>query len=189
MIRRIPAPDEHCPYQLDHVYQREWPGLNGRPSFRVTATPMRQRLSLVTRQDVITEGRHGTGARALYRWQIDWVKHNDKAWCKRHPQASEARILERFRTRWAKTDCWVLEIALQDPIRCMAEQRDILSGKTMRGITSDLSDQYVSSGGIDPYAEGVDEATLTRITTGDLRRPTRMERRRERRDRLFEEKA
>lgn len=173
VIRRIPATDteQTCPYHVGNVYQRKLPGLNGRPSFRVQKpAPVRQRLADVTRADVIAEGRHGSSARALYRWQIDWVKDNDRAWHKRHLTASDALILERWRKRWAGTDCWVLTIALQDPVRCMAEQRDILSGKTMRGLTSNLSDQYVSSGGIDPYAEGVDEATLTRIVAGELER-------------------
>lgn len=163
MIRRIPAPDEHCPYQRCIIYQRKWPGLNGRPSFRLTADPVRQKLADVTRPDVVTEGRHGNTARSLQKWRIDWVKHNDRAWHARHPQASDELLLERWRKRHASGYCWVLVIALQDPVRCMAEQRDILSGKTMRGLTSNLSDQYVSSGGIDPYAEGVDLATLTRL--------------------------
>jgi hypothetical protein len=174
------------PYVRGHVYQRKLPGLNGRPSFRVTAEPRKQRLGLVTARDAIQEGVITGNARALQRWQIDWVKRHDPRWYTLHLSASDDDVLRRFRTMFAKRDCWVLEIALQDPVRLMAEQRDILSGKTMRGLTSDLSDQYVCSGGIDPYAEAVDAATQARITAGDLRRPTRDQRRQARRTRLFE---
>jgi hypothetical protein len=182
VIRRVPAFDDEqqCPYVVGGVYQRKLPGLIGRPSIRVTAPPYRQRLGDVTQRQVIAEGRMD-GRRALERWRIEWVKQHD-GWAKRHRTASDAEVLARWRTTHANRYCWVLTIALQDPVLCMAEQRDILTGKTMRGLRSDLSDQYVRSGGIDPYAEAVDAATLVRLATGRL---TRDERRHARRRRLF----
>lgn len=191
MIRRVPAFDDEtaCPFEIGGVYQRKLPGLSGRPSFRVTMPPIRQRLGDVTHRAVILEGRI-TGRRALERWRIEWVKQNDR-WAGLHRTASDEDVLRRWRTRHADRYCWVLTIALLDPVRCMAAQEDILSGRTMRGLSSDLSDQYVASGGIDPYAEAVDEATLTRIVAGELKarmesRLSRTERRQARRVRLFE---
>jgi hypothetical protein len=190
VIRRVPAFDDEqqCPYEIGGVYQRKLPGLTGRPSFRVSEDnpPWRQRLGDVTQRQVIAEGRID-GRRALERWRIEWVKQHD-GWAKRPPHrtASDADVLARWRTTHATRYCWVLTIALQDPVLCMAEQRDILTGRTMRGLSSDLSDQYVRSGGIDPYAEAVDAATLIRLAAGRL---TRTERRLERRTRLFGSEA
>lgn len=188
MIRRVPAsPDDpEDRFVQGGVYQRKLPGLSGRPSFRVTLPPIRQRLGDVTQRQVIAEGRMD-GRRALERWRIEWVKQHD-GWANRPPHrtASDAEVLTRWRTTHADRYCWVLMIALQDPVLCMAEQRDILTGKTMRGLSSDLSDQYVRSGGIDPYAEAVDAATLVRLATGRL---TRTEKRQARHARLFGSKA
>lgn len=192
VIRRVPAFDDEqdCPFVQGGVYQRKLPGLSGRPSFQVKLPPIRQRLGDVTHRQVIAEGRIGGSARALSRWRIDWVKQNDR-WSSLHRTASDEDVLRRWRTRHADQHCWVLTIALLDPVRCMAAQEDILSGRTMRGLSSDLSDQYVASGGIDPYAEAVDEATLTRIVAGELTarmesRLSRKERRQARGRRLFE---
>jgi hypothetical protein len=190
VIRRVPAFDDEtvCPFEVGGVYNRKLPGLTGRPSFRVMLPPIRQRLGLVTHKQVIAEGRIQSN-RALDRWRIDWVKQHDR-WARTHRTASDAEILERWRKAHAGRDCWVLTIALLDPVRNMAEQRDILSGKTMRGLKSDLSDQYVASGGIDWHAEAVDGATQDRISAGELHPRavgvSRMERRRLRRQRLFE---
>lgn len=170
MIKRIPAPDEHCPYQLDGIYQRKWPGLAGRPSFKVTATPLRQCLADVTHRDVILEGRIGGNARALSRWRIDWVKQHDR-WAKLHPTASDEEILTRWRTRHAKRHCWVLTIALLDPIRCMAPQSRILTEVARRGTAQNKGrivpdgDEYTTatSATIDREAEAVDRATLARL--------------------------
>lgn len=190
MIRRVPAFDDEqaCPFVQGDIYQRKLPGLSGRPSFRVTMPPVRQRLGDVTHRQVIAEGRM-SGWRALERWRIEWVKQNDR-WAGLHRTASDEDVLRRWRTRHADRYCWVLTIALQDPVRCMPSQEDILSGRTMRGLSSDLSDQYVASGGIDPYAEAVDEATLMRIVVGELtarpeERLSRKERRRARGQQLF----
>jgi hypothetical protein len=183
VIRRVPALDDEqpCPYAVGGIYQRKLPGLSGRPSFRVTLPPTRQRLGDVTQRQVIAEGRMD-GRRALERWRIEWVKQHD-GWAKRHRTASDAEILTRWRTHHADRHCWVLTIALLDPVRCMAEQRDILTGRTQGGKhAAPGDDQYVRSGGIDPYAEAVDAATLVRLATGRL---TRDERRMARRTRLF----
>ena len=66
MIRRVPAdPDEHgCPYLVGGIYQKKLRGVEGRPSFRVTALPELQRLGDVTRTDVLAEGGFN-GTRAL----------------------------------------------------------------------------------------------------------------------------
>jgi hypothetical protein len=193
VIRRVPAFDDEtvCPFEIGDVYQRKLPGIDGRPSFRVmekAPPPYRQRLVLVTQREVIAEGRF-SGRRARDEWRIDWVKQYDR-WATTHRKASDAQVLERWRKAHAGRDCWVLMIALLDPVRCMAAQEDILSGRTMRGLASDLSDQYVASGGIDWHAEAVDQATQDRITAGELHPlaagVSRMERRRLRRQRLFE---
>jgi len=191
VIRRVPAFDDEtvCPFEIGGVYQRRLPGLTGRPSFRVTMPPIRQRLALVTHKQVIAEGRI-QGNRALERWRIDWVKQHDR-WAKTHHTASDAEILERWRKAHAGRDCWVLTIALLDPVRCMAAQEDILSGRTHRVNEGRGDDQYAASGGIDWHAEAVDEATLTRIVAGELTtrmesRLSRTERRQARRIRLFE---
>lgn len=192
VIRRVPAFDDEtaCPFEIGGVYQRKLPGLSGRPSFRVTMPPIRQRLGDVTHRAVILEGRI-TGRRALERWRIEWVKQNDR-WAGLHRTASDEDVLRRWRTRHADRYCWALTIALLDPIRCMADQRDILTGRTQGGKdAAPGDDQYVTAGGIDPYAEAVDEATLTRIVAGELTarmesRLSRTERRQARRIRLFE---
>jgi hypothetical protein len=72
----------------------------------------------------------------------------------------------------------------------MADQRDILSGRTQHGSSGE-SDQYVTSGGIDPYAEAVDPSALVRIVADTFTARTeaqlsRTARRQLRRRRLFE---
>lgn len=185
MVRRVPANmDEGCPFLVGHVYQRKLPGLSGRPSFRVTEPPRIQRLSEVTHRGAIEEGQEGR--RALDRWRLQWVRANDRGWKRAHPTASDAEIMRRWRTHHAERYCWRLELDLLDPVRCMAEQRDILAGRTQHGMASMESDQYVASGGIDPHAEAVDPAEVTRLTASTLaQRLTRTERRQARRHRLF----
>lgn len=188
VIRRVPAheDDEACPFLVGAVYQRKMPGLRGRPSFRVTALPKPQRLGDVTHRQVVIEEGYPASRRALERWRLDWVRAHDKGWARRHPTASDAMILERWRKVHAKRSCWVLEFDLLDPVRCMADQRDILSGRTQHGEGGG-SDQYVTSGGIDPYAEAVDPDALASWAASQLQaRATRVERRRMRRRRLFE---
>lgn len=185
MILRIPGYEQVCPYRMGQVYQRKLRGLDGRQTFRVMLEPRKQRLSDVTHKDALAEGFHG--GKALRGFQVAWIRENDKAWLRLHPTASEADLLRRFRARHAGRDCWVLHCALIDPVRCMAEQAHILSGRTQHGDGE--SDQYVRSGGIDPYAEAVDAATLIRLTVqGHERqhRPSRKERRADRHRRLFE---
>lgn len=190
MIRRVPAPDgERCPFVVGVVYQRKLPGLSGRPSFRVTAEPRLQPLALVTHREVVAEEGFD-GRRALERWRLRWVRAHD-GWARRHPAASDEDVLWRWRTSNARLECWVLEFDLMDPVRCMADQRDILSGRTQHGEASGESDQYVASGGIDPYAEAVDPGVLTRLVAVEMRaravaQTTRAERRRIRRMRLFD---
>jgi hypothetical protein len=192
VIRRVPVGEnEHiCPFRVGSVYQRRLPGVNGRPSFRVTAEPREQKLRDVTHREVITE-EGGQGRRALEKWRLEWVRRHDKGWARRHLSASDAEIMVRWRTHHAARLCWVLELDLLDSVRCMADQRDILSGRTQHGHASGESDQYVSSGGIDPYAEAVDPGTLARIVAGELTARSedglsRAERRRLRYRRLFE---
>jgi hypothetical protein len=176
VIRRVPALDDEqqCPYDVGAVVERrKLPGLSGRPSFRVNAIE-RQRLGDVTATDALAEGRISGNTRARQRWQIQWVKENDRRWAATHPTASGEDILRRFRTRHADRYCWVLTIALQDPIRCMAEQRDILTGRTQGGKhAAPGDDQYVRSGGIDPYAEAVDAATQARLVADAFEARTR----------------
>lgn len=203
MIRRVPAFDDeqHCPFDVGHVYQRKLPGLSGRPSFRVTRIdPVRQHLGGVTQREVIAEGRH-SGRRARDQWRIDWVKQHDR-WAKLHPTASDADMLERWRTRHADRYCWVLTIALLDPIRLLPQQGHVLREVARRGTVANKrhvspdtlpdGDEYTTakSATIDREAEAVDEATLTRIVAGELHtrmeaRLTRDERRLARRARLF----
>lgn len=187
VIRRVPAhPDEHdCPYRAGKVYQRKFRGLEGRPAFRVTTEPRRQRLGEVTHREAQTEGFNGR--RALEGFRVAWVREHDRNWHRAHPSASDERLLERWRQRHAGRDCWVLTIALIDPVRCMAEQAHILSGRTQHGDGE--SDQYVRSGGIDPYAEAVDASTLIRLAAQGWerqQRPSRKQRRAERRRQLYE---
>lgn len=171
------------------MYQRKLRGLDGRPAFRVTRKPRKQRLSDVTHKEALAEGFHG--GKALRGFQATWVKENDKAWVRtqtlRHGGVSEADLLKRFRVRHAQRYCWVLHVALIAPTLCLPEQAHILSGRTQHGDGE--SDQYVRSGGIDPYAEAVDAATLIRLAVqGHERqqRPSRKERRADRHKRLFE---
>lgn len=183
MVRRVPA-DQHegCPFLVGQVYQRKLPGLSGRPSFRVTDTPRLQRLGEVTHREAIEEGQEGR--RALMRWQMQWVRRHDKGWARSHPTASDADILRRWRTHHANRSCWVLEFDLLDPVRCMAEQRDILSGRTQHGAATGLSGDYVTSGGIDPYAEAVDPAVVGQLQARMQQSP-RKARRQARGRRLF----
>lgn len=196
MIRRVPAdPDERgCPYLVGGIYQKRLRGVEGRPSFKVTALPEMQKLGDVTRADVIAEGGFN-GARAPMMWKLDWVDRWDR-WAKTHPQASEARIFERWRTYHASRYCWVLTIALVEKPRLLAPQRDILAEVARRGTqqqqgrTLGDGDEYTSGSTIDREAEAVDEGTLTRIVAGELRGRaevglSRRDRRRMRRERLF----
>jgi hypothetical protein len=180
VIRRVPAFDDEtvCPFEIDGVYQRRLPGLTGRPSFRVTMPPTRERLALVTHKQVIAEGRI-QGNRALERWRIDWVKQHDR-WAKTHRTASDAEILERWRKAHAGRDCWVLTIALIEPVRLLPQQGHVLREVARRGtvanarhVSPDMlpdGNEYTTAKGatIDRECEAVDEATLTRIVAGEL---------------------
>lgn len=193
MIRRVPAlDDEQDPYLVGGVYQRKLPGLTGRPSFRVTLPPIRQRLGDVTQRDAIAEGRMD-GRRALDRWRIEWVKTHD-GWAKRHRTASDAEVLARWRTTHADRYCWVLTIALLDPVRLLPQQGHVLREVARRGtvanerhVSPDMlpdGNEYTTARGatIDKECEAVDAATLIRLAAGRL---TRDERRLARRTRLF----
>jgi hypothetical protein len=187
MIRRVPSVERDVrldkpPPRVGKVYQRKLPGLSGRPNIRITAPPRRQRIGDVTHRHVIQEGYEGR--RALQKWRLQWVRCFDKGWIRRHPTASDAEILERWRTRHRDRYCWVLEFDLLDPVRCMADQRDILSGRTQHGVQSTESDQYVASGGIDPYAEAVDPAVVGQLQAR-MQQPSRKARRQARGRRLF----
>jgi hypothetical protein len=200
VIRRVPAPVDvqHCPYDVGGVYQRKLPGLTGRPSFRVTLPPIRQRLGDVTQRQVIAEGRMD-GRRALERWRIEWVKQHD-GWAKRPPHrtASDAEILTRWRTTHADRYCWVLTIALQDPVRLLPQQGHVLREVARRGtvanarhVSPDMlpdGNEYTTAKGatIDRECEAVDAASLVRLAAGRL---TRMEKRLERGRRLFGSEA
>lgn len=195
MIRRVPADDEHdCPFLLGDVYQRKLRGIDGRPSFRVVAVPTRQRLAAVTHRDAIMEG--FLGRRALERFRLDWVRRHDR-WSRTHRTASDKQVLERWRTRHAGRDCWVLMIALVEPPRLLAPQRDILAAVAHRGTLQQKGrvlgdgDEYTSGVTIDREAEAVDEATLTRLVAARLEarmvsETSRRQRRAMRRRRLFE---
>lgn len=195
VIRRVPAPDDEqqCQYDVGGIYQRKLPGLSGRPSFRVTLPPIRQRLGDVTAAHVASEGRISGNTRALKRWQIQWVKEHD-AWVRRHPTASDEDIVRRFRTRHADRYCWVLVIALLDPVRLLPQQGHVLREVARRGTVANarhvspdmLPDgtEYTTAKGatIDRECEAVDAATLIRLATGRL---TRTEKRLARHARLF----
>lgn len=183
VIRRLPADTDEpaCPFVVGETYQRKLRGLEGRPTFRVLATPVRQRLGEVTHRDAQAEG--FAGRRALTDWRIDWVLRNDRRWAvavaARHDlrTASDADVLERWRMRHASSDCWVLVIALIEAPRLLPQQREVLAevarrGKEIaKGRRSDGGDgdEYTSGRTIDREAEAVDEATLTRIVAGELR--------------------
>lgn len=188
VIRRLPADTDEpaCPFVVGATYQRKLRGLDGRPTFRVTREPVRQRLGDVTRADALHEG--FTGGRALQAFQLDWVRRHDR-WS-RASGASDADVLERWWERHAQRDCWVLEVALIDPPRLLPQQREVLAEVARRGkeiakgrmADGGDGDEYTSGRTIDREAEAVDEATLTRIVAGELRvraeaRLTRRERR------------
>lgn len=185
MIRRLPMFEdgEACTLRVGVVYQRRMPGLSGRQTFRVIAEPWRQQLGDVTHREAVLEGQ--TGRRALERWRVQWVRRQDRAWLRSHPTASDEDVLRRWRMRHARRWCWVVEFDLLDPVRCMAEQRDILSGRSQHGNASGVSGDYVASGGIDPYAEAVDPAEVARLSSTGTRE-TRTDRRQARRRRLFD---
>lgn len=175
MIRRLPAdPDEQaCPFVVEETYQRKLRGLDGRPTFRVTREPLRQRLGSVTHREAQAEG--FTGRRALEGFRLDWVRRHDR-WA-RASGASDAQVLERWRKRHAQRDCWVLHIALVESPRLLAPQREILAEVARRGtamangrrLDGGDGDEYTSGQTIDQEVEAVDEATLTRIVAGELR--------------------
>lgn len=196
MIRRVPAFDDErdCPFLLGDVYQRKLRGVAGRPSFRVVALPMRQRLGDVTHREALAEG--FLGRRALERFRLDWVRRHDR-WTRTHATASDAQLLERWRTRHAGRECWVLVIALVEPPRLLAPQRDILAEVAHRGTLQQKGrvlgdgDEYTSGVTIDREAEAVDEATLMRLVAASITeraqsQTSRRARRAMRRRRLFE---
>jgi hypothetical protein len=96
------------------------PGLHGKQRLRVLDA-RRERLALVTWAEVRQEVGH---YRTRGAWQQAWVKRNDKAWCLKHPQASDDDLERRFRVHWSKRDCWVLSFVLLEPgQRFLADQR------------------------------------------------------------------
>lgn len=181
MIVRVPAFDDEtaCPFHVGHVYQRKLPGLQGRPSFRILAEPVRQQLGTVTHLQALHAGFQG--GRALEGFRAAWIREHDRRWMQAHP-ATTMELRLRWQARHADRFCWVLGLDLIAPTLCMAEQRDILSGRTQHSDASGRSAQYVSSGGIDQYAEAVDPATLVRVKAAIA---TRTERRNARRRHLF----
>jgi hypothetical protein len=180
VIRRLPIdPDERgCPFVPGCLYQRKLRGIDGRPTFRVLEPPTKQRLGDVTRRDALAEG--FTGARALQNWRLDWVRRHDR-WWKGRQTASDAEILERWRTRHADRECWVLTVALVEAPRLLAPQRDILTEVARRGLAQQLGrvladgDEYTTGKTIDYHAEAVRAED----------RLSRRDRRRMRRERLF----
>src|ERR671921_499190 len=180
VIRRLPVDlDERgCPFVPGGLYQRKLRGIDGRPTFRVLATPVKQRLSDVTRRDALAEG--FTGARALQNWRLDWVRRHDRWWRGRQT-ASDAEILARWQDRHADRECWVLTVALVEAPRLLAPQRDILTEVARRGLAQQLGraladgDEYTTGKTIDYHAEAVRAED----------RLSRRDRRRMRRERLF----
>lgn len=175
MIRRLPAePDEQdCPFVVGQTYQRKLRGLEGRPTFRVLTTPVKQPLGDVTHREAQAEG--FSGRRALEGFRLDWVRRHDR-WAKTHPTASDERVLVRWRAVHQNADCWVLVVALVEAPRLLPAQREVLAEVARRGTAvakgrrSDGGDgdEYTSGRTIDREAEAVDEATLTRIVAGEL---------------------
>lgn len=197
MIRRLPAhPDEPaCPFRVGEVYQRKLRGLDGRPSFRVTAEPRRQRLGSVTQREASVEEGYA-GRRALEKFRLGWVLQHDR----RSPwrTASDEEVLRRWRERHAGRDCWVVELDLVEAPRLLPAQREVLAEVARRGARAQAGrvlgggDEYTSGITIDPEAEAVDPDVLARIVAGELGAraealTSRGERRRMRRRRLFED--
>jgi hypothetical protein len=128
VIYRVPlaTDSEQCPYQPSGEYRMPLPGLHGKQRLRVLDA-RRERLALVTwaevRQEVGTYRTRGA-------WQQAWVKRHDKAWCLKHPQASDDDLERRFRVHWAKQDCWVLSfVLLEAHERFLADQRRRTQGE------------------------------------------------------------
>lgn len=162
MIFRVPATDgEDAPFEAGCTYALALPTLTGRHRIHVRAI-RQERLALVTFAEVRRELGH---YRSQAAWRAAWVQRHDRAWCRRHPQASEHDQALRFSQRWSSTDAWVISFVLVDEVRCLPKQRDILSGKVGDG-------QYVqaASMSIDPEAEAVDAATLARFAADEQAR-------------------
>lgn len=190
----VDAGEDGCPFAVGAVYQRRLHGLSGRPSFRVTAEPRRQRLRDVTQREAQVEEGH-LGRRALEAFRLAWVRRHD-SWARRHPSASDAEVLARWE-RWRHRECWVVELALLEAPRLLPAQREVLAEVARRGARAQSGrvaaegDEYTSGKTIDREAEAVDPDTLARIVAGELgaraeAATSRAERRLSRRRRLFE---
>lgn len=120
IYRTLAREGEPCPYTVGAEYRLLLPGLSGKQSLRVSAVA-KERLGLVTWAQVRAEVGH---YRSRGAWQAAWVKRHDKAWCARHPTASDEDLERRFRLNWARQDCWVLTFTLlEPPQRFLADQR------------------------------------------------------------------
>lgn len=131
---------------------RQLPGVTGRPLIRihaVAANPIR--LRDVTIHDARAMGY--TNRIALATFRRDWVRRHDR-WARARPTLPDADIDQRWRSHHANRQAWVLTVDVVEPVRNIADQRHILSGR---------AEQYVTSGGPDPEVEAVDEATLLRF--------------------------
>lgn len=108
------------------------PGL-GKQRVRINVVTQ-ERLGLVTWAQAKAEvGTH----KRIGEWQQAWVRRHDKPWVARyaalHGGVTSEDLERRFRTRWAKTDCWVLGfVILDDQPRYLANQRKVRSNYTHR---------------------------------------------------------
>lgn len=129
IYRTVATEGEPCPYVAETEYRLSLPGLHGKQRLRIQSIE-RQRLALVTWNEVRNEVGH---YRSRGAWQVAWVKRHDKAWCARHPSASDDELERRFRLRWARHDCWVLTFTLlEPPQRYLANQRKVRASYTHR---------------------------------------------------------
>jgi hypothetical protein len=96
----------------------------------------------VSHQDALNEGFQGKRAREAF--MLDWVRRHD-GWAKRHPWASDAQLLERWRKVFAARSVLVVtfELVRVEREEFLAHQRP-LSGHSTGG-----NGQYTWVGSID----------------------------------------
>jgi hypothetical protein len=172
VIRRFPI-DHKRPWIAGTVVRRAIPRVHGTPLVRVLSV-REQQLRTVSHKDALNEDFQGKRARVAF--QLDWVRRHDKHWCRRHPCASDAQLMERWRARHATRTVHVvtLELIRIDRERFLAHQRP-LSGHTTGG-----NGQYAAVASIDrlPVAALSDDDVREARLAGARVRQERSERQR-----------
>jgi hypothetical protein len=155
MIRRFPI-DRRRPWPVGETIRRAVPRVHGLPLVHVLHV-REQQLRTVSHKDALNEGFQGNRARMAF--QLDWVRRHD-SWSRRHPWASDAQLMERWRQHHANTVVLVVtfELVRIERERFLAPQRPLKGYMTTGG-----NGQYA------PMSSVVDRLPIAAINEDDVR--------------------